>query len=133
MQDATFGERVRGVCTAGFTLIETRHEARLSLRRHAHARPTLTLLLEGSFTERMDGSSHEVGPQDVVYRPGELEHANEYGDGGARCFIVEIDEDELGVSGRTAMRLSRECGSATSFVRDAQGLRVFLQQASRGT
>lgn len=91
----TFGESIRWNRTTDFALLETRHTPGLRLPAHSHVHPTITLLLEGSFAERMDGGTFECRPLDVVFKPGGLEHANEYFDAGARCFVVEMTAASL--------------------------------------
>jgi AraC family transcriptional regulator len=82
-------------------LTETTHPPALRLPRHAHARPAATLVLEGSFTERLANASFVCGPASVLVKPGGEPHADRYGPRGARCLIVEW------LAGWEAGRLSR--------------------------
>lgn len=116
----TLGRSVRRSLATDYTLLETRHSPGLRLSAHSHVHPTITLLLDGSFTERLDGRTRECRPLDVIFKPGGLEHANKYSDAGARCFVVEVTEEnvaELGADSEAADRpwVGRGTVSAQAF------------------
>ena len=59
---ATLGEVVAVREIGDFRLTETTHAPWLRLPRHAHARSSATLVLEGSFAEEFSGASFACGP-----------------------------------------------------------------------
>ncbi|MDQ4080653.1 MAG: AraC family transcriptional regulator [Gemmatimonadota bacterium] len=62
--------------------------------RHAHAETTITLVLAGSLRETV-GSTQEVARAlSVVLKPGDTEHANRFGDRGARTLQIGLTECE---------------------------------------
>lgn len=77
-------------------VLETRYPAGLRLDRHHHDRASLTLVLEGRLEERTEDGVHRAGPGSVVMKPAGTEHANRFGDSGARTLLLDVGgEDRL--------------------------------------
>ena len=71
---------------------EVTYEPRLVQQRHAHAETTVTLVLAGSLRERV-GSTQEIARAlSVVVKPGDTEHADQFGDRGARTVQIGLPE-----------------------------------------
>ena len=56
-----------------------------------HALPSITLVLAGEFEERIEGVAHDCAFLDVIFKPANVEHANQYGRQGAKSLLIEID------------------------------------------
>jgi AraC family transcriptional regulator len=84
-------------------LIEARFAAGQVLPWHGHARPAVSVVLDGSNTIELKASRYELNPFDIAFRPGGSEHRNRYGNvSGSRCLIVELEQrwiDSLGAKG----------------------------------
>lgn len=69
---------------------EVTYEPHLLQRRHAHAETTVTLVLAGSLRETV-GSTQEIARAlSVVVKPGDTEHADQFGDRGARTLQIGL-------------------------------------------
>jgi AraC family transcriptional regulator len=61
------------------------------LPRHAHEQPFFSLLLRGSFRERLDrGRARDCPPNSVVFYPEHEAHSEAFGELGGRAFNVEL-------------------------------------------
>lgn len=69
---------------------ETVHPPGLRLPRHTHEPASLTYVLEGEFSERIEGRTHACGPGRVFLKSAGAEHSNVYGAEGARSLLVEV-------------------------------------------
>lgn len=75
-------------------VLEARYPAGLRLDRHHHDRASLTLVLEGRLEEHTEHGLHRAGPGSVVMKPAGTEHANRFGDSGARTLLLDVTRDE---------------------------------------
>jgi len=91
----TLGERLQTTNAAGFVLTETTHQPNHDLPRHNHELPNIAFVLNGSFTEILDGRSIDCYPQSLLVKPAGEAHANRYGRHGMRCLLVEIQPQQL--------------------------------------
>jgi AraC-like DNA-binding protein len=74
-----------------FTVNEHRYAARLHQTMHAHSETTVSMILRGSIRERV-GAHVEIGrPFSIVVKPGDTEHADEFGDVATRTIQIAID------------------------------------------
>ena len=58
---------------------------------HAHHRPYFSLLVSGSYVERVGIRELEHRAASLVYHPGGLEHVDAYGKGGGLMLVVKLD------------------------------------------
>ncbi len=65
----TLGERLQTTNAAGFVLTETTHQPNHDLPRHNHELPNIAFVLNGSFTEILDGRSIDCYPQSLLVKP----------------------------------------------------------------
>lgn len=73
---------------------EVTYQPHLRQARHAHAETTVTLVVAGSLRETV-GSSQEVARAlSIVVKPGDTEHADHFGEGGARTVQVGLTAAE---------------------------------------
>jgi AraC family transcriptional regulator len=71
---------------------EVTYQPRLLQQRHAHAETTITLVLAGSLRETV-GSTQEIARAlSVVVKPGDTEHADQFGDRGAWTVQIGLTE-----------------------------------------
>jgi AraC family transcriptional regulator len=76
---------------------EVTYEPRLLQHRHAHAETTITLVIAGSLRETA-GSTQEIARAlSVVVKPGDTEHADQFGDRGARTVQIGLTERDASV------------------------------------
>jgi AraC family transcriptional regulator len=90
-----FGRVVARTDVAGLVLSETRHVPHAAVPAHAHDGALVTLVLDGSFAERVGHRTDTCEPGLVVFHPAGESHANRFNDGGARCFNVQLGDDWL--------------------------------------
>lgn len=98
-------------------LIEARHDPNTVLDRHAHERPTLTLVTAGCFSEVSGGRAFECPAGTLFFRPAFTPHRNRFGIAGARSVIIELQwgdgplwrlpHEPLRIESREATRVAR--------------------------
>lgn len=89
---------------AGLTFAETEYAAGHRLPRHAHAHPFFSLLLRGTFRERLDRGTRDCIPTSLVFYPEHEPHEEAFGSEGGRAFHVELGSpwiDEMKERGMT--------------------------------
>jgi AraC family transcriptional regulator len=142
-----FGRVVARTDVAGLVLSETRHVPHGAVPAHAHDGALVTLVLDGSFAERVGRRTDSVEPGMVVFHPAGESHANRFNGGGAHCFNVQLGDEWLAraveggvstqdrvtcpdpaVSGR-ALALWRESVSGDAVPLALEGLAVLLLAA----
>jgi AraC family transcriptional regulator len=60
------------------------------ISRHSHPAAIITIVLEGSFTETIEGSKHHCVPGTILMKPSGALHTLKYSSTGARCLLIEI-------------------------------------------
>lgn len=74
-----------------FTINEHNYAAGQRQAMHAHPETTISMVLRGSIRERA-GARVEIGrPFSIVVKPGDTEHADEFGDVATRTIQIAID------------------------------------------
>jgi AraC family transcriptional regulator len=81
----------RSLATPSSLVTEARFSPRDVLHPHAHARPILAVMLEGSFDTAIGGDRFECLPDCAWTEPGEERHANYIGHAGARVLVIQPD------------------------------------------
>jgi AraC family transcriptional regulator len=142
-----FGRVVARTDVAGLVLSETRHVPHGSVPSHAHDGALVTLVLDGSFDERVGHRTDSCEPGVVVFHPAGEAHANRFSGVGARCFNMQLGDEWLAravdggvstqnrvtcvdpaVAGR-AMALWRESANGDGLPLALEGLAVLLLAA----
>jgi AraC family transcriptional regulator len=77
---------------AGIELHEAAMAPGLRLRSHAHARAHVCVVLSGDFRERVPGGTVRCAPGTLRFSPAGAGHELVFGDEGARCLLLELDE-----------------------------------------
>ena len=91
MQAGEFhGTRKETVTHAGLTFAETEYAPAHRLPEHAHERAFFSLLLRGTFRERMERGTRDCIPTSLVFYPEHEPHQEAFGDEGGRAFHVEL-------------------------------------------
>jgi AraC family transcriptional regulator len=62
--------------------------------RHAHAETTVTMVLAGGLREIVGSSNEYARAFSIVVKPGDTEHADEFGPVGAKTLQIVLPEDE---------------------------------------
>jgi AraC family transcriptional regulator len=83
--------RFRTLDLDDFTVVQAWFPANEVLERHRHERPSVAVMLEGSFTLRLTGQAHHCPPTAVFTEPLSEPHANYMGPRGARVVVVQPD------------------------------------------
>lgn len=91
----TFGEELKKLEIAGFVLTETFHLPSVILARHAHECANINLTLKGSFREIIGNRPQECDRASLLIKPAGEHHANQYGNVGAHCLIIEVMPHKL--------------------------------------
>ena len=76
---------------------EVAYQPRLVQQRHAHAETTITLVLAGSLRETVGSTEETARALSVVVKPGDTEHADEFGERGARTVQIGLTERDASV------------------------------------
>ena len=90
-QGEFYGTRVRAVRGREFGFYEYKYEAGSSVPRHAHEHAFVSLLVGGTYDERV-GVRNRRSPKGVVFHPAGEEHSERFGDRGARLFGFDQPE-----------------------------------------
>lgn len=77
-------------------LADTRYAPRLLQPRHAHATTSCSLLLAGSLRERVGRQETIAQPLDIVIKPADTEHSDEFGTAGARLIRITLPANGVG-------------------------------------
>ena len=71
---------------------EVAYSPRLIQARHAHPETTITLVVAGSLRETVAHTQEIARALSIVVKPGDTEHADEFGAGGARTVQISLTE-----------------------------------------
>lgn len=93
----TFGEEVKKFEVEGFTLTQTFHSPHLVLPRHDHECANINFNFKGYFREIINSRPQESKPSSLLIKPAGESHANQYGDAGAHCLVIEVLPRKLAV------------------------------------
>jgi AraC family transcriptional regulator len=91
----TAGIPLKTVDTSAIRLTETIHPPGLRLPPHRHERPSIALVIKGSFIEEFGRNAYQCKAGAVVIKPAEAIHSDVYGSNGARSLIIELFPDFL--------------------------------------
>ena len=91
----TAGTQLRTFDATTIRLTETVHPPMLQLAPHRHERPSIALVINGSFLERFGDNVHQCTTGSIVIKSAEAIHSDSYGKNGARTLIIELFPDFL--------------------------------------
>jgi AraC family transcriptional regulator len=86
-----FGCRVTERRIGGFLLSHTRYDDARELPWHAHAETYVTFVVDGTYRERLRGTTLDCVPRSVVVHPAGEEHADRFASRHANCLNVHLD------------------------------------------
>ena len=76
---------------------EVRYDAGLVQPRHAHAETTVTLVVAGSLRETVGRTQEIARALSIVVKPGDTEHADQFGARGSRTLQIGMTVSEAAV------------------------------------
>src|SRR5438067_4677574 len=89
------GNVVRSSREPGIVCHEVFYDSGQTLAAHAHTSAFIAFSLDGKYRETVCGAEFECTPRTIVFHPAGEEHAIQVGDAILRCFIVELDPNEM--------------------------------------
>jgi AraC family transcriptional regulator len=76
------------------TLREVAYQPGLLQERHAHEETTVTLVVAGSLRETVGRTQEIARALSIVVKPGDTEHADQFGESGARTLQISLTAAE---------------------------------------
>lgn len=121
-----FGAAYSGtVRTRRFAVTLARLSPATTLPRHAHEPATLNVVLDGPYSEAIEGSRFSFyGPATLILKPGGAMHENRVGSAAVECIVVETDSEII-----PEVRVHRSARIA----RIAGGMRIELARPTDAT
>jgi AraC family transcriptional regulator len=89
------GETLRSCAFAGLRLTESRYAPGLALPAHAHDHAFFCLVLDGSYTEKVNGRTRTCTHSSLLYHPPHEVHSDTFHGAGGRCLSIELDNQWL--------------------------------------
>lgn len=85
-----FGSERGPVENEYFKICLTNHENKSHIGKHSHSNPYLSLLVKGGYDEISDCAKISVKPGDILIRPTNHSHENDFLNESSVCFNVEL-------------------------------------------
>ncbi|SRR5579883_773539 len=76
--------------TPDLLFFEMAYAAHARLPRHTHEQAYFFFVLSGTLTEYSHGRARHCAPGTVIFNPAGIDHHDEVGGRGARCFVVQL-------------------------------------------
>ncbi len=89
------GKVIRTRRAPGIVCHELCYDAGMTLEAHAHRSALVAFSMGGRYREVACGSQFDCNPRSIVFHPAEEQHAVFIGDSIARCFVLELDTEEM--------------------------------------
>ena len=89
------GQIIRSSREPGIVCHEVLYDSGTTLETHAHDFAFVALTLSGRYRETAGGSEFDCSPRSLVFHPRREAHAVSFGDALTRCFVMELDSDEI--------------------------------------
>ncbi len=112
----THGVVLRWRRVGGLTLAEVDYEPGQRIHRHVHAHARFVLVRRGALTETIDGEVGSYGSSTLLFRSAHEPHSYAVGDSGARCLIVDVDDEWYARARQHAPVLARSKAFGRGFV-----------------
>ncbi len=114
----TAGVEIKTVDAATLRITETVHPPKLRLAPHRHERPSIALVIKGSFVEQFGSNAHECNAGAIVLKPAEAIHSDTYGNNGARSLIIELFPDFFALIPQSTpvLRKTQVISDASAFI-----------------
>ena len=95
-REGTLGDKVRELALPGFSLTEARFRPGQVLPWHGHERASFCVVLDGTNALEFRSKPFHLTPFDLAFKPNSAEHRNQYGGCGARCLILDVEQQWMG-------------------------------------
>ncbi len=89
------GNNVRTHQFGSIRVTDTLHPSGLKTQKHSHELSLFCFVREGTFSEVYGRRQRECKPLNIIYRPSDELHADQFHNKGARCLTVEIRPELL--------------------------------------
>jgi AraC family transcriptional regulator len=89
-QGQYLGVKLKTADNSLFNLCITEYEPLQVIDNHYHQNTYLSILINGSYTEKNKSYQRAVMPGDILVRPSYYSHQNEFQNFGGRCFNIEL-------------------------------------------
>ena len=107
-----FGHRVRSLSFTNAHLIEAQYGASMHIAEHVHDSAYLSLVIKGTYTECVAGSSQRCVTGTAIFHPSGERHADLFDNHTSRIFMIEpsqqwlhdLQSDRVRLEGRTVCR-----------------------------
>lgn len=93
--NGTTGTQLGLTQAGGFVMMETQLQPFSQVPMHTHENATIVLILSGQYRESFRGSSAPHAPLTVIVKPSGEKHANDIGQQGARCLVIELTDQKI--------------------------------------
>src|SRR5262249_55224452 len=103
----TQGAILRWRTVAGLALAEISYEGGQRIHREAQPHARFVLVLNGTFTEWSGGETVTYGPSTLLFCRANEPRSYAVADEGARCLVVDMDDEWLGRARQQAPLLTR--------------------------
>ncbi|HEY6120252.1 MAG TPA: AraC family transcriptional regulator [Pyrinomonadaceae bacterium] len=88
------GRQLRRLQLSGFVLTESLYEPCSEIPAHAHAAPTVVLVVAGESVERINSVAHKVSPGSLIIRPAGETHSDRNGIKDVQLLTIEVKMNE---------------------------------------
>jgi AraC family transcriptional regulator len=110
------GQVLRKKVTPHFTITETVYPPLFSLVSHCHERPYFSLLMEGSYTEKLRTRDELCSRGVVIFHPPEEVHSDKFQEHRSRCLNVHLEQETWTRLQEEGIKLNRRLYCTAGFV-----------------
>src|SRR5688572_4114436 len=89
------GHEVGSLRLDSFALTEATYDARTEVPEHRHECASVTFVLEGEVTERIERRAETLSQNRILLKPPGTTHSNAFGATGARLLLLEVFANRL--------------------------------------
>ena len=83
---------IKAYQTLGFDLTESSYSAKLRMPRHTHESASLSLVLQGAYTEKYEQKSRYCQPSTIIIHPPQESHSVDFADAKSRILNIKINQ-----------------------------------------
>ncbi|HEV2865611.1 MAG TPA: AraC family transcriptional regulator [Allosphingosinicella sp.] len=95
LEGGTHGLQRHPLRAGPFVVSTTEHGPHFSVGRHAHERASVNIVLGGVYRETFSGESAGFVAHTFVAKPPGEAHSNAFGAEGARCLLIEVEDETV--------------------------------------
>jgi AraC family transcriptional regulator len=101
-----------------FDFALTRYASGTNLPWHAHEKPYVTIVLDGSYRESLAGGTRECDARSIIYHPAGERHTDEFGSRATACLDVHLRPAWLESLREAGCAIEKAALAATPAARD---------------